>query len=144
MRAAVEVGPGDDVLAGPRDVQDGDRDCRLSRRHCQRAGAAVQLCQALLEHIRGRVHDPRVDVAELLQAEEVGGVLGAVELVARRLIDRHGARIRRGIGLLPGMQLPRGETVLVTVFVRHDAKSPLDKDFWLPVVRHPCALIVRT
>ena len=34
---------------------------------------------ALLEHVRGRVHDARVDVAELLQREQFGGVRGILE-----------------------------------------------------------------
>src|SRR3546814_3755673 len=44
----------------------------------------------LLQHIAGRIHDPRVDVAELLQREEVRRVSGVVELEGGRLVDRHG------------------------------------------------------
>src|SRR5512139_2646977 len=56
-------------------------------------------------------------------------MLGALELIRGRLIERHGARIRRGVRLLPRMQLSGVETVLVLRFVRHDAWSPLEKDF---------------
>src|SRR3546814_10089325 len=44
----------------------------------------------LLQHIAGRIHDPRVYVAELLQREEVRRVSGVVELEGGRLVDRHG------------------------------------------------------
>ena len=37
----------------------------------QRADAAVELGDALLEHVRRRVHDARVDIAELVQTEQV-------------------------------------------------------------------------
>ena len=39
-----------------------------------RGDAALELGDALLEDVGRRVHDPRVDVAELAQAEQVGGV----------------------------------------------------------------------
>ena len=45
----------------------------------QRADAAFQRGDALLQHVRGRVHDARVDVALHREAEQVGGVLRAVE-----------------------------------------------------------------
>jgi hypothetical protein len=100
---------------------------------------------ALLKNIAGGIHDARVDVAEFLQREQVRRVLGILELIRGRLIDRHGARIRRGIGQLPGVQLPGGETILALRFVRHAAKSPLGKDMWPSGVRaslgpHPARL----
>ncbi len=42
----------------------------------ERGDAAFQRRDALLQHRLGRVHDAGVDVAELLQREQVGGVLG--------------------------------------------------------------------
>ena len=65
-------------------------------RERERRDAAFERRDALLEHVLRRVHDAGVDVAEFLQAEQVRGVLGAVELVGRGLIDRH----RDGIGRL--------------------------------------------
>ena len=58
------------------------------------ADAALDRRQPLLQHVVGRVHDAGVDVAEFLQAEQVGGMLGAVELVGGGLVDRH----RNGMG----------------------------------------------
>jgi hypothetical protein len=39
------------------------------------------LRDSLLEYVCRRIHDPGVDVPEFLEPEQVGGVLGAVELV---------------------------------------------------------------
>jgi hypothetical protein len=52
-----------------------------------------------LEHVLGRVHDAGVDVAGDLEVEEVGAVLGAVEGVGSRLVDRDGDRLGRRLGL---------------------------------------------
>ena len=46
----------------------------------------------------------RVDVPELLQPEQIGRVVGAVEDVRGRLIERHRPRIGRRVGHLSAMQ----------------------------------------
>ncbi len=46
---------------------------------------------ALLENICCRVHDARVDVAEFLEREEFGGLLGIFEDEGRGLVDGDGA-----------------------------------------------------
>ena len=53
-----------------------------------------------------RIHEARIDVPELLQPEQVRGVLGALELIGGRLEDRHGDRARRGIGAPTGVKRP--------------------------------------
>jgi hypothetical protein len=57
----------------------------------------------LLEHGGGRVADARVDVAVLLQLEKLRGLIGAVEDVGGRLVNRHGARAGLGVGHVAGM-----------------------------------------
>ena len=59
---------------------------------------------ALFQHRRRRVHDPRVDVAELLQGEQRRGVVGVVEGERGRLINGHGAGVRRRVRLIAGVQ----------------------------------------
>ena len=59
----VEIGRADDVVAGPCDVLDGESRGRLPRGQRQRADAAFQCRYALLQHVVGRIHDARVDVA---------------------------------------------------------------------------------
>ncbi len=100
---AVQGAGRDDVVAGLGDGLDGVGDRRLSRRQCQRADAALQRRHALLEHVRGRIHDPRVDVARHLQVEQVGAMLGAVEGVGHGLVDRHRHRVRGRVGRIAGM-----------------------------------------
>jgi hypothetical protein len=70
------------------DVEQCERRRRLARGHEERADAALERRDALLDDIGRRVHQARVDVAELLEPEEVSGVVGVVEDVARRLVDR--------------------------------------------------------
>ncbi len=88
--AAVQRRRGDDVVAGAGQVEDRQRLGRLPRSQPQRPDSALERGDALLEHVGRGIHDPRVDVAEFLQAEESGGVVGVVEDVARRGVDGHG------------------------------------------------------
>ena len=71
--------------------------------------AAFERRDALFEHRLRRVHDARVDVAEGLQPEQRGGVVGVVEDVGGRLVDRRGARAGRRIGLGAGVDGERIE-----------------------------------
>src|SRR6202030_1262009 len=66
---------------------------RRDRRH-----AALEIGDAPLEGVRRRVHDAGVDVSELLESEQAGRVLGAVEDVTGGGVDGDGARVspRRG------------------------------------------------
>ena len=70
---------------------------------------ALEVRDPLLERGDGRIHDPRVGVAVLLQVEVRRGRFGVLEDVARRLEDRHRARARVGVRSLPGVELARLE-----------------------------------
>ena len=65
------------------------------------SSAATRCSTAVL----GRVHDAGVDVAELLEPEQVRRVLGGVERVRRGLVDRQRTRVGLAVGRLPGMDL---------------------------------------
>ena len=95
--AAVERRRGDDAVAGAGDVEQAEHLGGVARGDGERRAAAVQTGDALLEHVVGGIHDARVDVAERAQAEEVGGVVGVLEVVGDRLVDRDGARAGGGI-----------------------------------------------
>ena len=69
----------------------------------QRGDAAFHRRHALLQHIVGRVHDARVDVAGHSQVEEVGAVLGVVEFVGDGLVYRHGHRMRGWLAFITGV-----------------------------------------
>ena len=71
----------------------------------QGTDAALERGDALLDGVLRGVHDPRVDVAGLGEAEEGGGVVGVAEDVGRRLVDRQRAGAGGGVGALAGMDL---------------------------------------
>ena len=68
------------------------------------ADAVFERGHALLQHVRGRIHDARVDVAELLQREQRGGVLGIVEDEGSGLVNRHRAGVGGRVGRVAGVQ----------------------------------------
>ena len=109
VRAAVEVGRGHDVVAGLGERGEREQVRRLPAGRRHRRPAAFERRDALLEHVRGRVHDAGVDVAELLQPEELRRVVGAVERVGGGLVDRHGPAVGGGVGPLAGVELERLE-----------------------------------
>ena len=98
VRAAVERGGGHEVVARLGDVEDGEGLGGLAGGERDGGQPALERGDALLEHVLGGVHDPRVDVAELGEPEQRGGVLGVAERVGRGLVDRGGARAGRRVG----------------------------------------------
>ena len=92
------------------EVEQRDRLGGLARRRRERADATLERGEPVLEHGLGRVHDPRVDVAELLEAEQRGGVVGVAEHERRRLVDRGGAGAGGRVGLGAGVDLTGFET----------------------------------
>ncbi|MGY3626735.1 hypothetical protein ACVWWI_003666 [Bradyrhizobium sp. USDA 3686] len=101
--AAIELSRGDELVAGLEQLLQ-HHDLRgMARGHRQRGRAAFECCDALFQHRVGGIADAGIDVAEGLQAEQRGGVVGVVEDERRRLIDRSRARTSGGIGLCTGM-----------------------------------------
>ncbi len=98
--AAVERGRGNDLVSRRRQRDDDEGFGGLPRGQRQPRNAAFERGDALLEHVGGRVHDPGVDVAELLQGKQSRGVVGIVEHVGRGLVNRHGARLGCGVHVL--------------------------------------------
>jgi hypothetical protein len=103
--AAVEPAAGDDVVARLAEGEDRLNLGGVAARCRQRADAPFQAGDALLQHIRGGVHDPGVDVAGFLQGKQRRGVRRIAELVAGRLVDRHRATTGGRIRLLAGVEL---------------------------------------
>ncbi len=90
--AAVEIGRGDDIVADAGEVLHRKGRRGLSRRDAERRHSAFQRGQPLFQNVGGRdCPDPRVDIAQFLQREQIGRVFGVAELVAGGLVDRHGA-----------------------------------------------------
>ena len=107
--AAVQARARHDVVAGLGDVEERERLRRLAAGHQQGGDAALEGSDAVLDHGLGRVHDAGVDVAELLEPEQVRGVRGVVERVRRGLVDRQGAGVGRAVRRLAGVDLLRLE-----------------------------------
>ena len=99
-RAAVEIGRGDDVVAGLSEVQHRIGGGRLPRGDRERRGAAFERRDARLERVPGRVLDAGIDVAELFKREEPRGVPGVLKLVGGRLVDRHRDRAADRVGAI--------------------------------------------
>ena len=103
--AAVERGRRDDVVAGLGDVEQRERRRRPARWRPPAPRCRPRARRRAARHVLRRVHDARVDVAELGEREEVCGVLAVAEHVGRRLVDRHRAGAGRRVGARAGVDL---------------------------------------
>ncbi|MEY9604659.1 hypothetical protein AB7M74_000202 [Bradyrhizobium japonicum] len=102
--AAIERARRHDVIAGIEQRCDGQMQRGHAARGADRADAAFERREPLLQHTGGRIGDARIDVAGALQIEQRGGVVGILEHVGRGLVDRHRAGAGRGIRMLARMQ----------------------------------------
>ncbi len=96
--AAIEISRGDDVVAGRGDVENGEGRRGLTGRHGHGGDTALDLGDARLERILRRITEAGVDEAQLFKAEQAGGVASVLELVGRRLMDRHRDRTGGRVG----------------------------------------------
>src|SRR5690606_6340962 len=78
----------------------------------------------LLEAGHGRIRQPAVDVAVLLQCEPGRGILGPVEDEGRGLVDGQGARPAHRIRNVPRVDCPGSEAVLA---IRHGFTLPSER-----------------
>src|SRR5690606_41835043 len=88
LGAAVEAGRGDQVVAGLRDVEDGKRGRGLAAGEQQGTDAALEVGDAVLHDLGGRVADAGVDGTEVLEVEAGCGDVSVVEDERGRLVDR--------------------------------------------------------
>ncbi len=100
---AVEAGGRDEVLSGVDDREQRGRNGRLAAGEDQPCRTAVERRKTLLEHVGRGIHQPRIDIAKLAQAEEVRRMLRVMKHVTGRGVDRHRAGGRGGIGRLTGV-----------------------------------------
>ena len=85
---AVERIRGDDMTAGPANVEDAHVDRGLARTQRQTAHPAFQSRQPLLEHVGRRIHQSRINISEFLQRKQIRRMVRIPECVTGRLIDR--------------------------------------------------------
>jgi hypothetical protein len=112
VSAAVERGGGDDLVAGAGQCGEGKGLRGLTGGRGQRRRSAFESRHALFKHVRGGVHDARVDVTELLQSEEAPRVVCVLKDVGGGLVDGHGARTGGGVGRLAGVNGKSGKVLL--------------------------------
>jgi hypothetical protein len=110
--ASIKAGGGDQVLSRMRDGENGGRDGGLSGGERQPAHAPIERGQALLQHVVGGIHQARIDEAEFLQREKIGGVLRILEDITGSGVDGNGPRRGSGVWFLTGMQSQRAESGL--------------------------------
>ncbi len=91
VASAVEVARRDNLIARLCEVDDAVEDRSGSGGDGQCAGSAFERGDALFENVGGGVHEACVDVAELFESKEIGGVLGVFKDVRAGSIDRNGA-----------------------------------------------------
>ena len=114
---------GDDVVAGLAQRADDEELGRLTAGGRHRADSAFEAGHSLLERGDGRVADAGVDVAELLQREEVGSVGGVLEHEAGRLEDRHRPSTGDRFGVGAGMDRPGAKPPLAFALSSRDRSS---------------------
>ena len=80
----------------------------------ERRGAAFERCDAPFKHILRGVGQAAVDVAGIAQAKTVRRVLSVVEYIRGGSVNRHRARVGRGVGgLLAYVELQGFEMVVL-------------------------------
>ena len=87
----------------PARVSDGQGFRGLAGGGRERGCPCFERGDPLLEDVGRRVHDAGIDVAEFLQAEEPGGVIGILKDVRRGLVDGDGAGSGGGVRFLTGV-----------------------------------------
>ncbi len=113
--AAIEVARGDELVARLQHRKEHQKLRGMAGGRRDRGAAAFEAGDAFFQHRDGRVGQARVDVAEIVQVEERGGVFDVLEDVGGRLVDRRGTRASDGGGRRPGMHGERLETVALIV-----------------------------
>src|SRR5690606_34058376 len=93
IRSAIQVRTGHEILAGLQNIVKGQQLGRLSGSRPQRGDTTFKRRNAFLENIGRGVHEPRIDVPELLQFEKIGAKLRAVDDIRSRLVNRDRTRI---------------------------------------------------
>ena len=91
--AAVDLRRTDNVVARVAEVEDRVRRGRLARTREDRGHAALERADLLRDLVVRRVRKARVEVAALLQVEEVGHLLARLVLESGRGVDRHLPRL---------------------------------------------------
>ena len=102
-RAAIEFSRGDEFVARHQELLQRHHLRGVAGGNRERRGAALERRDAFLQHGVGGIADAGIDVAERLQPEQRGGMVGVVEDKGCGLVDRRRPCAGSGIGLCARM-----------------------------------------
>jgi hypothetical protein len=88
--APVEVAGGDNFVARLCQIDDAVEDGARARGNRESRHAPLQRRKPFFQYIGGWVHEAGIDVSELLQGKEVGGMFRAIEAIGGRAIEGNG------------------------------------------------------
>ena len=100
----VEIVGGYDLISRLSDIDDGVKHRTGTRSDTQTGGSALEGSHPLLEYIGSWVHQAGVNIAQLAQTKEIGGMLGVVKHIGAGLVQRYGTGIGGGVGLVASME----------------------------------------
>jgi len=103
VRGAIKLRHGNNVPAAIGEIDDREMQRGLAGRDRERADAAFEFGDALLENGGGRIGNPAVAVAFRLEVEQGSTVIGTVKGVGGGLVDRNSDRFGGRIGLIAGV-----------------------------------------
>ena len=103
VSAAIKRAGGDDIVARAGNCLDGISNRRHAARDHERANAALNRGEALLQNGGGRVHDAGVNIAGDIEIKKIGAVLRIIEGIAGGLINGNGDGAGGRVGTVSGV-----------------------------------------
>ena len=103
VSATIKRAGGDDIVARADNRLDGISNRRHTARDRQRANAALNRSEALLQNGGSRVHDAGVNIAGDIEIKKIGAVLRIIEGIAGGLINGNGDGAGGRVGTVSGV-----------------------------------------
>jgi hypothetical protein len=107
MRRAIQLGDGDDILTHRGHVEHRIMQGGLSSADTERLKAPFERSDPPLQYGGCWITYPTVPVSVYLKVEQRSPMLGIVECIRNRLVDRDGYSLCCGISFVPGMECDR-------------------------------------
>ena len=114
MGGAIELRTRDDVATQFGDIERCVIDRRLPRAHAQGLQSSFQRRDAPLQHGSGRIADAAVAISLGFQIEQRRSMVGAIERIGYRLINRDSHGLRRRIDFVAAVNSDRFPSHVIT------------------------------
>src|SRR5688572_24046489 len=98
------------MITGFADRENGGHLRGMTRTGFQGANPTLEVRDPAFKNIRGRVGNPRINVAALLQREQTRSAVRALQVIGCGLVDRDGATAVAFLRCIPGVKLAGVET----------------------------------